>query len=78
MSPAHDLPLVHALVGVAWAHDEAQLQTKNPKVIAALRDTAMAAAGAAGKVERDQLDELTSRQRELVAECEKDLVRNKC
>ena len=73
MSRAHNLPLVHALVGVAWAHDEAQLQTRNPKVIAALRDTSHAAASAAGKVERDQLDELTPRQRELVAECEKEI-----
>lgn len=73
-SRAHNLSLVHALVGVAWAHDEAQLQTKNPKVIAALRDTSDAAASAAGKVERDQLEELTPRQRELVAECQAELV----
>lgn len=73
MSRAHNLPLVHALVGVAWANDEAQLQTTNPKVLAALRDTSLAAASAAAKVERDQLDELTPRQRELVAQCEKDL-----
>ncbi len=73
MSRAHNLPLVHALVGVAHAHDEAQLQTTNPKVIAVLRDTSLAAASAAGKVERDQLDELTPRQRELVAQCEKEI-----
>lgn len=73
MSPAHNLPLVHALVGVAWAHDEAQLQTTKPKVLAALRETSSAAAEAAGLVERDQLDELTPRQRELVAECEKEM-----
>lgn len=73
MSRAHNLPLVHALVGVAWAHDEAQLQTKVPKVLAVLRATSEAAAQAAGLVERDQLDELTPRQRELVAECEKEI-----
>ena len=73
MSRAHNLPLVHALVSVAWAHDEAQHQTKNPKVIAALRATSEAAAQAAGLVERDQLEELTPRQRELVAECEKEI-----
>lgn len=66
MNRAHNLPLVHALVGVAWAHDEAQLQTENPKVIERLRHASNEVHECAMAIERDL--PLTERQSRLIEE----------
>ncbi|QEE37887.1 MULTISPECIES: hypothetical protein [unclassified Methylobacterium] len=53
MSRVHNLPLVHALVGVAWANDEAQQQTTNQRVLARLQAASNEAHECALAVERD-------------------------
>ena len=72
MSRAHNLPLVHALVGMAWANDEAQQQTTNQRVLARLQAASNEAHECALAVERDQ--PLTPRQDALVAKCEKEII----
>ena len=69
---AHNLPLVHALVGVAWANDEAQQQTTNQRVLARLQAASNEAHECALAVERDH--PLTRRQQQLVLEAEKEIV----